>query len=145
MVSPLHQIPKQFFLQSLGIRFHDLLELCHFVHCLPLTSAHIAQFLKRLHELGFFDGFEQIIAHAMLDRCLRILKMCIPTDDHNLQLWLGFFGFCNKIQAMTTRHTNVGNQNIGRVFVDSFKCFQTIASRCHHLHPQRFPIGKHLN
>ncbi len=69
--------------------------------------------------------------------------MGVAADDDDFQLGEFFLGPLDQLQAVTARHTDVGDQNIRVEALHQLQGLQAVGGHPGHLHPQAVPVGQH--
>ena len=107
-----------------------------------LCVAALSQLGQGGSQLVLFDGLEQIVAYAQLDRGLRVLEVRVAADNDDFDIGNGPSGPFDQFEPLAARHADVGDEDIRPLTFDQRQRFQPVSRRTGHLDAQCVPVGQ---
>ena len=107
-----------------------------------LCVAALSQLGQGGSQFVLFDGLEQIVAYAQLDRGLRVLEVRVAADNDDFDIGNGPSGPFDQFKPLAARHADVGDEDIRPLTFDQRQRFQPVSRRTGYLDAQCVPVGK---
>ena len=138
-----HHLRLQFFRRDL----QRTLNIFHMLQLFLNFAARLSARTNALQHRGqfrLFDRLEQIILRTILQSGVRILKLAIAADDHDIDILFFLAHAVQKLQTAALGHADIGHDDIGLMALYRLQRIPAIVHDLHDLKTQTFPVNDDL-